>query len=117
MRKCPPKEVEACRLTTGQLASDESYGNSGIFLIPHGEVNLRVVVSDEYGWDHVSVSLKYRCPTWAEMCQIKKLFFRDDEWVVQYHPAVSDHINCHPYCLHLWRPHGVEFPKPPAQMV
>ena len=39
------------------------------------------------GWDHVSVSYRNRCCTWEEMCQIKDMFFRDDETVVQYHPA------------------------------
>ena len=37
---------------------------------------LRVLFSDGLGWDHVSVSLADRCPTWAEMCFIKDLFLR-----------------------------------------
>jgi hypothetical protein len=30
---------------------------------------------------------------------------------------IVEHINCHPYCLHLWRPHNVEIPRPPSWMV
>lgn len=65
-------------------------------------------------WDHVSVSLRDRCPTWAEMCWIKEVFFLDTECVVQYHPPKDDYVNCHQYCLHLWRRPGVEFPRPPS---
>jgi hypothetical protein len=38
--------------------------NNGAFRVPGG---LRVIASDGEGWDHVSVSLPDRCPTWEEM--------------------------------------------------
>lgn len=76
-----------------------------------------VVFSNGGGWDHVSASFKHRCPTWEEMCEIKSMFFRPDEVVVQYHPAESEYVNNHPYCLHLWRPHEKAMPTPPAWMV
>lgn len=57
------------------------------------------------GWEHVSVSPCNRKratpPTWAEMCEIKHMFFEDEEAVVQYHPPKSEYVNNHPYCLHL----------------
>jgi len=56
------------------------------------------------GWDHVSVSTDCRCPKWSEMCQVKELFFKDDEYAIQYHPEKGDDL--HPFCLHLWRPHS-----------
>ena len=59
-------------------------------------------------WDHVSVSLKTRTPTWEEMCHIKSLFFADEEVVMQLHPAKSAYVNYHPFCLHLWRPQSAE---------
>lgn len=91
----------------------------GAFDIPSpiGNYKLGVIVSDGEGWDHVSVSLSNRCPNWPEMCHIKSLFFRDDEVVVQYHPAKKDYVNFHPHCLHLWRWQGGEFPKPEMWMV
>ena len=56
---------------------------------------LVIVASSEGGWDHVSVSRKNRCPNWAEMEHIARLFFRDDETAVQFHVPPSDHINVH----------------------
>ncbi len=82
--------------------------NVGSFIVPHGTALLRVICSNGGGWDHVSISLQGRCPTWAEMCAIKELFFRDDEPVMQLHPEKSEWINNHPFCLHLWRPQSTE---------
>jgi hypothetical protein len=36
---------------------------------------------------------------------------------MQLHVAVKEHINCHPYCLHIWRPHDQVIPLPPSIMV
>ena len=68
-------------------------------------------------WDHVSVSRKNRVPNWAEMSHVHRLFFRDDEVAMQLHVPISQHINCHPFVLHLWRPHEGAIPLPPAFMV
>lgn len=78
-----------------------------------------IVASWGMGWEHVSVSVVAggRCPTWEEMCKVKAWFWRDDEIVIQYHPAKADYINVHPYCLHMWRPIDIELPKPPTIMV
>lgn len=78
---------------------------------------LGIIASWVDGWDHVSVSRKDRCPTWDEMETVKRLFFTDDETAMQLHVPPSDHINVHPYCLHLWRPHGAAIPMPPQGMV
>lgn len=91
---------------------------NGIFNIPlpSGET-AGVVISNGGGWEHVSVSIKGRCPRWQEMCFIKQLFWEDEEEVIQYHPKKSEYVNLHPYCLHLWRPIGVELPTPPKEFV
>lgn len=68
------------------------------------------------GWDHVSVSLKNRCPTWDEMNLLKDLFWDAEDCVVQYHPPKSDYINNHNFCLHLWKRNG-EMPRPPSILV
>ena len=80
-------------------------------------LTFNVIASDGNGWDHVSVSTEERCPKWNEMQQIKELFFRDDEVVMQLHPAESEYVNNHPHCLHLWRPHKQEIPLPNIAMV
>jgi hypothetical protein len=79
--------------------------------------DILVVASNGLGWDHVSVSLSYRCPLYDEMKAIKQTFFREDEWAMELHAPVNDHISRHPFCLHLWRPQNVAIPTPPEIMV
>lgn len=106
------------RVRTGRMGSEDDIGNSGAFVIPlKHQQRLNIIASDQFGWEHVSVSRKDRCPTWDEMCQIKALFWDNDDCVIQYHPPESEYVNNHPYCLHLWRPTGVALPMPPSIMV
>ena len=74
--------------------------------------------SDGLGWEHVSVSLPAdgRLATWEEMCQIKDLFWGEEDMVVQYHPAREDYVD-NASVLHLWRSTDQEMPKPPSIMV
>lgn len=78
---------------------------------------LMIVASSGNGWDHVSVSRANRCPNWTELEHVRRLFFRDNETVMQLHVPPKDHISLHPNCLHLWRPQQVEIPRPPEWMV
>jgi hypothetical protein len=90
----------------------------GAFTIPSPVMGtLSVVASAGLGWDHVSVSTPNRLPTWTEMEHVKRLFWKPDAVVMQLHVAEKDHINLHPYCLHLWRPHSEPVPLPPKEMV
>lgn len=91
----------------------------GFFLLPCKltGVLLAIIASTGGGWDHVSVSLPDRCPTWEEMNYVKRLFFEDDECAVQYHPPVKDHISVHPFCLHMWRKQSGTFFFPPKEMI
>lgn len=72
---------------------------------------------DEIPWEHVSVSRQDRTPNWAEMDRVKRLFWDDDETVMQLHVPRRLHVNAHPNCLHLWRPIDVAIPLPPAVAV
>lgn len=107
------------RIRTGYMASDDSYGCNGAFLFKRkkNKPDLKVIASDQMGWEHVSVSTKVRTPTWGEMCFIKGIFWDEDDCVIQYHPPKSQYINNHPFCLHMWRPVDVEIPMPPQVMV
>ena len=74
-------------------------------------------------WEHVSVKVTFgdkakawKTPSWQEMCFVKDLFWDEEEWVVQFHPAVSDYVNDHPMVLHLWRCKD-GFPMPPKACV
>ncbi len=93
--------------------------DGGLWLIPHRPSGRRllVVASWGMGWDHASVSLPNRCPTWDEMCFVKALFFEPEECVVEFHPPASRYVNNHPYCLHLWRCQTAEQPQPPEILV
>ena len=102
---CVPEKY---RVRTGDMASDESYGNNGRFLIKTVKFKrpITVIASDGAGWEHVSVSLPDHCPTWEEMSFIRSLFWAKGDLVVQLHPPESNYVNDHPFCLHLWRKSG-----------
>lgn len=98
-----------------------SYGDDscGVFNIPSkiDQKPLRVIAAAGEGWDHVSVSRKKRCPNWAEMSQVKALFFYPREMAIQFHVPEDQHINFHPFTLHLWRPWGRQIDLPPPEFV
>ena len=95
--------------------------HNGVFRVFVQGKAFNVVVSDGGGWEHVSVSPTNRkrptCPTWEEMCEIKQMFFEDEETVVEYHPKKSDYVNLCNNCLHLWRPLNEKLPTPPRLYV
>lgn len=123
MKPMPCADIEIYRRKDLEI---EGYGRSGegtgdgIFVaFPKlsGFGPVRIISSAGDGWEHVSVSLENRAPSWAEMCWVKDLFWSPDECVIQYHPPEADYVNHHPYCLHLWKPIGVELPRPPTDFV
>lgn len=102
----------------GAWATTSADGFTGAFQLmgPCG-AKLRIISStgdSTIPWEHVSVSLPKRTPNWREMCFVKDLFWSEDECVVQYHPPRSDYVNVHQFCLHLWKPLGLEVPRPPS---
>jgi hypothetical protein len=118
MREKYPMLVERGRILDGPYGT-APFCDCGAFLLQHPTSRqvIKVIAGNGDGWDHVSVSTPTRCPTWEEMCWVKGLFFRDDECVMQLHVPADQHINTHPNCLHLWRPHGADIPRPDASMV
>lgn len=108
---------EKYRVKIGALGSTAAYGNKGCFLIATAKGTIIVIAYDGAGWEHVSVSLATRCPTWDEMCLVKDMFWDDTDCAVQYHPPKSEYVNFHPFCLHIWRPIGIIIPTPPSIMV
>jgi hypothetical protein len=119
MRHEPNLRIEAYRHNEWGFTSPPNV-NWGAFIVPFRGVRLRVISSgsdEEHGWEHVSVSLNGRCPTWPEMQHVKELFWRDDECVVQFHPPADRYINQHPHCLHMWRRIGSEVELPPLELV
>lgn len=108
------------RVREGAFASEDDFGFNGAFRFILFGQKVKVIASDGMDWQHVSVSLHDKpevAPSWKIMCAIKELFWEDEDWVVQYHPAKQENISNHNGCLHLWRPTKETFPIPPAIMV
>lgn len=116
------KVPEKYRVIIGKLATDSSYGNNGLFVVPlSNRTKATVIASDGEGWEHASVVItsdgKQRTATWYEMCKIKEMFWSDDETVVQFHPKKTEYVNNHKYCLHLWKQVGVEIQLPNSILI
>lgn len=102
------KEVYKCNGDNG----------NGVFKVFVNGKSFLCIASNGGGWEHVSVHRPNgKMPTWEEMCAIKKLFFNDEETVIQYHPKKSTYVNICDNCLHLWRPIDKELPMPPMIFV
>lgn len=102
----------------------DSYGYFEISVGKDGEpledYRLRIIssgIQPRGGWEHVSVSIADRCPSWEDMCRVKAMFWEDSETVVQFHPEESQYVNNHEFCLHLWKQVGVKVELPPKQFV
>ena len=102
---------------------------TGYFRIPTGKDEFLHIISSQSfegicDWEHVSVHVSKqtnlraeRTPTYYEMDRVKKMFWKDNETVMQLHVPVSNHINVHEHTLHLWRPVKVDIPLPPSRLV
>lgn len=122
MRNTPNLRIDRYRKVHPVLGDSEPGQNWGYFEIPRPSGTLRIIAMDaneEYakGWEHVSVSLNNRTPTWEEMCLVKDLFWKDEEDVFQFHPPKSDYVNFHEHCLHLWRDVLHKMHLPPSEFV
>lgn len=102
------------RMRKGQFRSDPIDGFNGLFTIPIRGKLVRIIASDGLDWQHVSVTItnSNETPSWQLMCAVKELFWNDQDWVVQFHPAKSEYVNNHPGCLHLWKPNAQILPTP-----
>lgn len=125
MRTKAPNEY---RVRRGALASEDSLGMTGAFMIPKvyksgSKVILAVISSDGTGegadgWEHVSVRVANldRLPTWDEMKMIKEIFWSEEEAVFQLHPPDIEYSNV-VEALHLWRHRERTFELPPVRLV
>ena len=100
-----------------QIVEETETGLAAFLICPYKPGQVPVIASWGMGWEHVSVSMKNRCPTWEEMCLVKNIFWNPDECVVQYHPPEKEYVNCYPHCLHLWKKIGSDFETPPKKLI
>jgi hypothetical protein len=108
-------EIKAHARVTIIEASE--HGGAALVKRTMGAKPLRVIFAWGLGWDHVSVSLQDRVPNYHEMKHVKRIFFRPDEWAVEYHPPQYEYISVNDNVLHLWRPQDGSLPTPPSIMV
>lgn len=112
------EKLDKYRVSTGIFATKPGE-NFGLFFVPNapGKPPLKVICGPmDEEWQHVSISLQKRCPTWDEMCAVKNLFWNEDDTVVQFHPKKSEYVNNCETCLHLWR-HKDGHTLPPIALV
>lgn len=93
------------RVRNGPLATVDGEPRGAFILPPLKFAKLRVIADIRGEWEHASVTVDRgnRCPTWEEMCAVKDAFWDPEDEVFQFHPAHSNYVNLHEYCLHLWR--------------
>jgi hypothetical protein len=53
-------------------------------------------------WLHVSVSRAKYIPSYDDLADVKRVFVGDALQALQIFPRAKQHVNIHPYCLHLW---------------
>lgn len=89
--------------------SKDTDGNVGAFVLPaegkKAGSHLFAIASDAHGWEHVMVAVMRdnRYPTWPEMNYVRKLFWGEQDCVLQYHVPAAEKGNNLPHYLHLWR--------------
>lgn len=78
-----------------------------------------LIFSHGGGWEHCSVRpyVKRIMPDWDTMCQLKDMFWKEDEAVIQVHPPKAEYVNNVPNCLHLWRCTYKDMVLPPSCFV
>ena len=102
--------------TLEEIRSDSRLMMKKDGLLPEGCYSARIKLSNgvegsvvfglhENGiWEHISIELfRRRLPTWEEMCEVKDIFWNEDEECVQIHPRIEDYVNI-TEALHIWRP-------------
>lgn len=123
-------KAEASRLLKGEFGTSPG-DPCGVFVVlgPCGRA-LTVIADDGsraahrlrnpdvHGWEHASVSFEggESLPNWTEMDFVKRLFWDDEEAVMQLHPPRSQWVS-NAEVLHLWRPIDADIPLPPTRMV
>ena len=114
MMRCPDY-WEIYRRPDPLTGTDLGDISNGCLVFP--KVRKTIIFSNGGGWEHVSISFQNRCPTWAEMEDVKRRMWEPEDTVMQLHVAATEHRNFHAYCLHLWRPLNAQIPLPPGIFV
>jgi hypothetical protein len=63
---------------------------------------VRVQRMDGHDWIHASIAHADELPSYDELVQLKQAVWGDVGFAYQVFAAAADHVNHHPYALHLW---------------
>lgn len=113
------KNIEEIKKTPNLFieAETKNDGMGGKYYDKYTGKWLNFIFSYQMGWEHLSVSMPSRTPTWEQMCIMKDIFWNKNEACVEYHPREEDYVNNHKHCLHIWRPTHEPLPIPPSILV
>lgn len=113
------KSIEEIKKTRNLFitAETENDGMGGYYYDSITNKRLNFIFSYQLGWEHLSVSMPSKTPSWEQMCRMKDIFWNEEEACVQYHPKKEDYVNMHPHCLHIWKPTDEALPTPPHFLV
>ena len=64
--------------------------------------DLRVVVSIDAGYWHMSISHPSRYPTWDEIKEARYKYTPNEVTMAMLLPPKEEYVNVHPNCFHLW---------------
>lgn len=98
-------------------AEADNDGIGGYYYDRFNNKKLNFIFSYQMGWEHLSVSMPNKTPSWEQMCMMKDIFWGEDECCVEYHPRKEDYVNNHEHCLHIWKPTEEYLPTPPSILV
>ena len=113
------KSLEEIKSTPNLVikAEADNDGIGGYYYDRFNNKKLNFIFSCQMGWEHLSVSMPSKTPSWEQMCMMKDIFWGEDECCVEYHPRKEDYVNNHEHCLHIWKPTEEYLPTPPSILV
>lgn len=113
------KSIEEIKKTPNLIieAETDNDGMGGKYYDKYSNKWLNFIFSYQLGWEHLSVSMPGKTPSWDQMCVMKNIFWNENEACVEYHPKKEEYVNDHEHCLHIWKPTEVELPTPPTILV
>ncbi len=97
------------RLGRKEWSLPMEYGPDGWLFVSTDEDNVRKIiitygaVGDSSGpWLHASISRPDRMPEYQDLVDLHYAVWGSDGWAYQVFAPQGDHVNIHPYALHLW---------------
>lgn len=113
------KKIEEIKKTPNLFieAEAENDGIGGKYYDKYSGKFLNFIFSYQMDWEHLSVSMPNKTPSWDQMCMMKNIFWNEDEACAEYHPKKEDYVNNHKHCLHIWKPTNEVLPLPPSILV